>query len=62
MQCAIAWQVGLTCRVEDAIAGTDVGQEGIAQALASVSSLHQSCYVHHVQEGRSPCCRTGSRG
>jgi hypothetical protein len=38
--------------VEDAIAGTDMGQEGVAQTLASVSSLHQSCYVYHVQEGR----------
>lgn len=52
MQCAIAWQVGLTCHVEDAIAGTDVGEEGVAQALTSVSSLHQYYYVYHIQEGR----------
>lgn len=30
----------LTCHVEDAITGTDVGQEGISQALASMSPFY----------------------
>lgn len=37
--------------MKDAIAGADVGQEGVAQALASVSALHQAGDVHHVEEG-----------
>lgn len=40
----------LTCQVEDAIAGADVGQEGVAQALTRVGALHQAGDVHHVEE------------
>lgn len=42
--------VKLTCHVEDAIAGTNVRQEGVAQSLSSVSSFHQPSYVHHIQK------------
>lgn len=35
-----------------AVAGTDVGQEGVAQALASVRSFHQAGDIHHIQERR----------
>lgn len=37
--------------MEDGIAGLDVREEGIAQALAFVRSLHQARDVDHVQEG-----------
>lgn len=40
----------LTCQVEDAIAGADVGQEGVPQALARVGAFHQAGDVHHVEE------------
>lgn len=42
----------LTCQVEDAIAGADVGQEGVPQALARVGAFHQAGDVHHVEECR----------
>lgn len=40
----------LTCQVEDAIAGADVGQEGVSQALTRVGAFHQAGDVHHVEE------------
>lgn len=40
----------LTCQVEDAIAGADVRQEGVPQALARVGAFHQSGDVHHIEE------------
>lgn len=42
----------LTCQVEDAVTGADVGQEGVSQALATVGTFHQASYVHHIQECR----------
>lgn len=36
--------------MEDAITGTDVGQEGVSQALARVGTFHQASYVHHIKE------------
>lgn len=42
--------VRLTCQVEDAIAGADVGQEGVPQALAGVGAFHQASNVHHIEE------------
>ncbi len=43
--------VALTAEVEHRVAGLDVGEEGIAQALALGGALHQTGDVHHVQEG-----------
>lgn len=40
----------LTCHVEDAVTGADVGQEGITQALASVSTFHQASDVNDIKE------------
>lgn len=40
----------LTCHVEDAVTGSDVGQEGVPQALAGMGSLHQARNVHHIEE------------
>lgn len=40
----------LTCQVEEAVAGADVGQEGVPQALARVGAFHQAGDVHHVEE------------
>lgn len=40
----------LTCQVEDAVAGADVGQEGVPQALARVGAFDQAGDVHHVEE------------
>lgn len=47
------WTVNLwlTCHVEDAVTGTDMGQEGISQALALMSTFHQASNVHNIQEG-----------
>lgn len=36
--------------MEDAIAGADVGQEGVAQALTTVGAFDQAGDVHHVEE------------
>lgn len=36
--------------MKDAIAGSDMGQEGVPQALAGVGTLHQACNVHHIKE------------
>lgn len=41
---------GLTCHVEDAIAGADVGQEGVSQALAGMSTFHQASNVDNIEE------------
>lgn len=38
--------------MEDSIAGTDVGQEGVPQTFPLVGPLHQPGYIHHIQEGR----------
>lgn len=49
----ITWSsacVALTCHVKDAIAGSDMGQEGVPQALAGMGTLHQACNVHHIKE------------
>lgn len=40
----------LTCHVEDAITGIDVGQEGISQALASMSTFHQTGNVNNTKK------------
>lgn len=37
--------------MEDAVAGADMGQEGISQALASVSTFHQASNVNYIKEG-----------
>ena len=36
--------------MEEAVAGADVREEGVAQALPSVRPLHQASDVHHTQE------------
>lgn len=41
----------LTCHVEDAVTGADMGQEGVSQALASMSTFHQASNVNHIKEG-----------
>lgn len=41
----------LTCHVEDAVTGADVGQEGVSQALAGMSTFHQAGNVNHIKEG-----------
>ena len=38
--------------MEDGITGFDVGEEGVSQTLALVGPLHQTSYVHHIQERR----------
>ena len=38
--------------MEEGIAGSDVGQEGVAQALTLGRALDEAGDVHHVQEGR----------
>lgn len=40
----------LTCHVEDAITGVDVGQEGISQALATMSTFHQTSNVNNIKK------------
>lgn len=40
----------LTCHVKDAIAGSDMGQEGVPQPLARMGTLHQARNVHHIKE------------
>lgn len=40
----------LTCHVEDAVAGADVGQEGVSQALALVGAFHQASDVNDIEE------------
>lgn len=40
----------LTCQMEDAITGADMGQEGISQALARMSTFHQTSNVNDIQE------------
>lgn len=36
--------------MEDAVTGSDMGQEGVPQALARMGSLHQARDVHHIKE------------
>lgn len=36
--------------MEDAITGADIGQEGISEALASVSAFHQASNVNYIKE------------
>lgn len=38
--------------MEESVAGLDVREEGVAQALALGGPLHQPGDVHHVQERR----------
>ncbi len=38
--------------MEEGITGSDVGEEGIAEALAFGGALHQAGDVDHVQVGR----------
>lgn len=45
-----ALNLGLTCQVEDAVAGAEVGQEGISEALTSMSAFHQASNVHDIKE------------
>lgn len=40
----------LTCHVKDAVAGCDMGQEGVPQPLARMGTLHQARNVHHIKE------------
>lgn len=46
------WTVNLwlTCHVEDAVTGADMGQEGIPQALAIMSTFHQASNVNNIKE------------
>lgn len=37
--------------MEDAVTGADVGQEGVSQALAGMSTFHQAGNVNHIKEG-----------
>ncbi len=41
----------LTAEVEHGVACPDVGEEGVAEALALGGALHQPGDVGHVQEG-----------
>ena len=36
--------------MEDAIACTDVGQEGVSQTLTLMSTFHQASNVHNIKE------------
>lgn len=36
--------------MEDAVAGADMGQEGISQALAGMSTFHQASDVNNIEE------------
>lgn len=40
----------LTCHVENAVTGSNMGQEGVPQALAGMGSPHQARDVHHIEE------------
>lgn len=40
----------LTCHVEDAVTGADMGEEGISQALASMSTFHQASNVYNIKK------------
>lgn len=40
----------LTCHVEDAVTGADVGQEGISQTLARVGAFYQTSNVNDIKE------------
>lgn len=40
----------LTCHVEDAVTSADMGQEGISQALARMSTFHQASNVNDIKE------------
>ena len=37
--------------MEEGIAGFDVREKGVADAIPFVGTLHETRYVHHVQEG-----------
>ena len=43
----------LTAKMEEGIAGSDVGEESVAKALAFGGTLHEAGNVSHVQEGRN---------
>jgi len=36
--------------VKDGITGTDVGEEGVTQTLACMSTFHQASNIHHIQK------------
>ena len=42
----------LTRHVKDAVAGADVGEEGVSQTLAGVSALHQAGDIHDIKKRR----------
>lgn len=42
----------LTSHVEDAVTGTNVGEECISKTLSRVGTLYQSSNVHHIEESR----------
>jgi hypothetical protein len=42
----------LTAKMEEGITGSDVGEEGIAEALTFGSALHQAGDVDNVEVGR----------
>lgn len=46
------WRLNLwlTCHVEDAVTGADMGQEGISQALAIMSTFYQARNVNNIKE------------
>lgn len=53
--CEILWgketvNLWLTCHVEDAVAGADMREEGISQALTSMSTFHQASNVNDIKE------------
>lgn len=39
--------------MENAIAGTDVGEEGVSKSLTWVSPLYKTSNVHNIQESRN---------
>ena len=43
----------LTAKMGEGIAGSDVGEESVAKALAFGGALHEAGNVSHVQEGRN---------
>ena len=43
----------LTAKMEEGIAGSDMGEESVAKALAFGGALHEAGNVSHVQEGRN---------
>lgn len=44
------FKLQLTCHVEDAITGADMGQEGVSQPLARMGIFHQASNVNNIKE------------